>query len=56
MSNEKTSKEEIHQAIGRAIVEQANNLATYGDSSVAAEGLKNLAEAAAWLSYPNQPH
>jgi hypothetical protein len=57
MSGEKiTTREEIQQAIGHAIVEQAKNLATYGDSRVAAEGLKDLAEALAWMNYPNQPH
>lgn len=56
MSSEKTTAEEMQQAIGNAIVEQAKNLATYGDSKVAAAGLKDLAEAVAWLKYPNQPH
>jgi hypothetical protein len=56
MADEKVTNEEIVQAIGRAMIEQAKNLADYGDSKPAAAALKDLAEALAWLKYPNQPH
>lgn len=50
------TKQEIAQAIGRAMLEQAQNLADYGDGVKAAAGLKDLAEAWAWLNHPTQPH
>lgn len=57
MSDEEAvTKVEIAQSLGRAIVKQADALADHGDSRVAAAGLKDLAEALAWLKYPNQPH
>ncbi|GGS81833.1 hypothetical protein [Streptomyces griseoviridis] len=56
MADEEVTRKEIAQEIGRAMIEQAKNLANYGDSKVAAAGLKDLAEALAWLNHPNQPH
>lgn len=53
---EGTTKADISQAIGKAIVKQAEELADHGDSRAAAAALKDLAEAMAWLSNPNQPH
>lgn len=50
------SKDAAREAIFEAIVEQANNLKDYADSRPAAEGLKNLAEAFAWLTNPGNAH
>jgi hypothetical protein len=49
-------KNQAREAIYKAIIAQAENLADYGDSRPAAEGLNNLAEALAWLNNSSQPH
>ncbi|GGQ48662.1 hypothetical protein [Streptomyces asoensis] len=47
---------EMAQAIAEAIMKQAAKLAEVPDSPAAAAGLKDLAEAYAWLKYPSKPH
>ncbi|MYX16871.1 hypothetical protein GTY67_26340 [Streptomyces sp. SID8374] len=52
----RSGKDEALEAILSAIVTQAAELQDYADSPRAAEGLKNLAEAYAWLHRPAQAH
>jgi hypothetical protein len=56
VASEPVTREEVAQAIGRAVLKQAENLADYADSKAAAAALKDLAETMAWLKFPNQPH
>ncbi|MFJ4918124.1 hypothetical protein [Streptomyces sp. NPDC088726] len=56
VNKQHADKDAARQAIFDAIVEQAKNLQDYADSRSAAEGLKSLAEAFAWLTNPGQPH
>ncbi|MFD8667060.1 hypothetical protein ACFV1U_16905 [Streptomyces microflavus] len=52
----RSGKEEALDAILSAIAAQAAELQDYADSPRAAEGLKDLAEALAWLHRPAQSH
>ncbi|MFD9915609.1 hypothetical protein ACFWZK_29000 [[Kitasatospora] papulosa] len=56
VNKQTANKDTARQAIFEAIEEQAKNLQDYGDAKAAAEGLRNLAEAAAWLIHPAQSH
>jgi len=57
MGDETTDlKSQAREAIYKAIIAQAENLADYADSKPAAEALNNLAEAFAWLHNGSQPH
>lgn len=56
MADESITRADVAQAIAQAIVKQAQALATSRDAMGAAAGLKDLAEASAWLNQPNQPH
>ncbi|MGW2210138.1 hypothetical protein [Streptomyces sp. NPDC001781] len=47
---------EMAQAIAAAIMDRAEKLTKYPDSREAAAGLKDLAEAYAWLKSASQPH
>ncbi|QHC31994.1 MULTISPECIES: hypothetical protein [unclassified Streptomyces] len=56
--NQETSnaKAGAQAALFNAITEAVAALQTNGGSAARTEGLKNLAEAYAWLIYPNQSH
>ena len=56
--NQETSnaKAEAQAALFNAITEAVAALQANGGSAARAEGLKSLAEAYAWLIYPNQSH
>ncbi|NEW74981.1 hypothetical protein [Streptomyces rhizosphaericus] len=57
MNNEhQDAKEQAKQAIYAAIAEQAAGLKSSRGQTGAAEALKNLAEAYAWVSNTAQPH
>lgn len=56
VNKQAAGKDTARQAIFEAIEEQAKNLQDYGDAKAAAEGLRNLAEATAWLINPAQSH
>ncbi|WP_445521306.1 hypothetical protein [Streptomyces sp. NEAU-174] len=57
MNNEQQdTREQAKQAIYAAIAEQAAGLKTSKGQVGAAEALKHLAEAYAWVTYPNQTH
>lgn len=53
---DQTSSAEVKAVLYTAITEAVIDLRKNAGAAAQAEGLKNLAEAYAWLTYPNQPH
>ncbi|MGW2379287.1 hypothetical protein [Streptomyces sp. NPDC001658] len=47
---------EVKAVLYTAITEAVSDLRKNSGAAAQAEGLKNLAEAYAWLTYPNQSH
>ncbi|WP_069773050.1 hypothetical protein [Streptomyces sp. LUP30] len=51
-----TPSAEVKAVLYAAITDAVSDLRKNAGAAAQAEGLKNLAEAYAWVTYPNQPH
>ncbi|MDT0472984.1 hypothetical protein RM863_12705 [Streptomyces sp. DSM 41014] len=56
MPDQAPSSSDVKAALYAAIIKSAAELHENASAAAEAEGLKNLAEAFAWVTYPNQQH
>lgn len=56
MPDQAPSSSDVKAALYAAIIKSAAELNENASAAAEAEGLKNLAEAFAWVTYPNQQH
>lgn len=54
--SDQTPSGEVKTVLYQAITDAVSDLRKNASAAGQAEGLKNLAEAYAWLTYPNQQH
>lgn len=56
MADQAPQSGDVKSVLYTAIIEATADLRENAGAAAQAEGLKNLAEAFAWVTYPNQPH